>query len=190
MAHRVPTANGTQAGAADTARMLLQSSVASTSLARARHIRYAVLGRSMIIDEPRDRPVVPTIFDALAQWAGVPVTTYFDRYDSASGPVYLFHPEYFRTLAVHLAAFGGRQVMPAESWVATIVPGRTMQRVEDLRSFRSYAEAAAYAAGAPARRVVSIDPFSSCVPLDAIPWRRVYASAGAAPQVQIFEAAQ
>lgn len=190
MAHRVPVTNPTQNRVAEVAGLLLADGTIGSRGARAGEMRYAVLDRGLIVDRPRGRSYVTTSLDPIAKWAGVPAERFYEHFETDAGPLLVFHPDYYRSLVVHLTAFQGAPIVPSQSWVATTVPAGAHHRLVALRAFSNYDAAAQYAAADPRRRIVGMDPLSSCVPLPALPWRRVWSSDGELPEVQIFEIAE
>jgi hypothetical protein len=117
---------------------------------------------------------------AIASWAGDRPERFFESYiqqvpNAPPREYYLFYPEYFRTLAVRLALFGGEAVHAENIVVVTYTNGTApdgtpAKNLVDGRQFKSEDEAARFAAEAPAgtqRRIVSTDPYQSCVSIPA-----------------------
>jgi hypothetical protein len=145
----------------------------------------------------------------MAAWSGQPADRFFELYDEP-GPdgttreVYLFYPEYYRSMAVRLFAFGGRAV-PAGRYFVVAWEEREgerrggagpRKRIVELTWYPRYRDAMNAVLRSPApqrRRLVGVDPLESCVPLEPLlGHRRVYASPerelnhGGVPSVQIY----
>jgi dolichyl-diphosphooligosaccharide--protein glycosyltransferase len=179
IARRVPSANPTQAGAGRVANVFLaadeQEGVVALDRLRARYV---------IVDDTlpprwiaRRTLMVGAFADAVATTGRNP-DDYYQVYerrlpDGTSEPILLFYPRYYQAFAVRLAAFQGRAVRPPSISVAVFhleSSSATQQlMLDELKTFPSSEEAAAFIAAAPlSRRLASADPFTSCVPVDAV----------------------
>ncbi|MBL7062455.1 MAG: oligosaccharyl transferase, archaeosortase A system-associated [Dehalococcoidia bacterium] len=154
-----------------------------------------------------DQPTVTTKFHAVATLSGSSPENFRDIYyqpqDSKFVPVYLFYPEYYRSLAVRLYNFDGSQVTPQNSNVIsyeerTGPDGKPYKVITGAKSFSSYEEAEAYISSQESDnyRIVSEDPFASPVPLEALEhYKLIYSSdssimqpnVGMISEVKIFE---
>jgi dolichyl-phosphooligosaccharide-protein glycotransferase len=187
--HRVPVSNPTQAGAGRAARFYTAQSESAASAILDSLGAPDVLVDATLTELPSKRE--PGLFGklgAMALWARQPVERYFERCEIRDRggrwtSVDVFYPDYFRTMAVRLYAFSGRSYEPAgSSWVATFgppTPAGEPRRIVRTRLFATAPEAQAFLARQdPARnRLVSFDPFSSCVPLQALDgYRRAFVS--------------
>ncbi len=206
---RVPVANPTQAGAGTAAR-LLTAQDEEEALARAGEsgVRYVVVDGAI--------PVLPTRggdlqgqFGQIARWADLPEERFLETFwqrggDGTLEPVVVFHPEYYRSLAIRLHLFGGQVYEPADStwvveWREGLSPaGADVREIVALRRYRDYdsAEAKVVREGNANLLIAGLDPLRSCVPLAELRgFRRVFAAGGpvalrfpeAIPDVQVFE---
>ncbi|MCX6004128.1 MAG: oligosaccharyl transferase, archaeosortase A system-associated, partial [Chloroflexi bacterium] len=92
-------------------------------------------------------------FPAIASAAREPVNKYCEIYyrlkDDKLVPTLLYYPEYYRTMAVRLFCFDGKEYSPKEtaviSWeVKTAPDGTTYKEITDLRTFVFPEQAAAF----------------------------------------------
>jgi len=136
----------------------------------------------------------------MALWLRQPVERYVERYELESNdgswrPIFLYYPDYFRTMAVRLETFAGQAVIPRDSiWVVSFRQerrrdGALVKRITQMKPFTSYRQAIDYLTDrpGPGHRLVSSDPGASCVPLAALDgFHRIYPEEGSAAEVQIF----
>lgn len=207
-ARRAPMANGSGLGIRLVAEILTE-----TDLARAEEKIAASGGRYVLVDDElilrmtrtSPRTLEGKILGAL-QWAGRPREDFVEVVDllqegggTVATPVYF--PRYFQTLAARLVLFGGQAVDPDVISVVRLAsrdPGPSAGRRLLLRqvTFRRIDEARRFleerrAAGETGWEIVSLSPFHSPIPLEAVSkLRSVYppdAPAGGIPAVRIFE---
>jgi dolichyl-diphosphooligosaccharide--protein glycosyltransferase len=145
-------------------------------------------------------------FKTIAGAAGMRTSRYYEIYyrqqkDKLS-PTLLYYPDYYRSMAVRLYCFDGLKYEPKETAVVswedrTGADGFAYKEISGLKTFRSYEEAAVFAAGQKTGnwRMVGKDPLASPVPLEALEgYRLAYSSSqqvklGTAEtaEVKIFE---
>jgi hypothetical protein len=140
-------------------------------------------------------------FETLVAWAGKDINRYWEVFlarDAKGQPtsLTLFHPEYYRTLAVRLYVYGGDRVIPQDStYVVTYVErssadgGRTKEVLESRR-FSTYEAAVAYLdrAGHSGRTIVGLDTRQTPVPIEPLTrFHLLHESSGASPAARIFE---
>ena len=148
------------------------------------------------------RPFAARIL-ALAAWSAQPLDRFYERYDypqpdGTARQVFLFYPDYYRSMAVRLFTFRGEGVPAARysvvTWAASGSDG-DRKRIVDLTAYEHYRDAmnAVLRSPSPYRRLVGLDPLETCVPLQPLEhYRRVYESAeresnmGGVPSVQIY----
>jgi dolichyl-phosphooligosaccharide-protein glycotransferase len=189
LSHRVPVSNPTQAGAESAARFYTaQSEGEANAILDSLGAPYVIVDATLTELPAAQRRGLFGKLGAMALWAGQPVGRYYERCEIRDehgrwSPIDVFYPAYFRTMAVRLYTFSGRSYEPADSsWVATVAPPARAGgagRIVRARRFSTASEAQAFLAGKdPAtHRLVSFDPFASCVPLESLPsFLRVYAS--------------
>ncbi|MFH1031511.1 MAG: STT3 domain-containing protein [Chloroflexota bacterium] len=119
-------------------------------------------------------------FWAMAVWAGIKQTDYFNVYyvpqENTLSPVILFHPEYYHALSTRLYNFDGKTVTPENTIVIAYEERSSPQGdssiklVRDVKQFTNYQEAETYMKSQTTGnyQIVSSDPFTSPVPLDAV----------------------
>lgn len=180
------------------------------------HTRWekATIPESQIIDKMGARYIMldsqttTSKIWALINWAKQEMPTYFDTYflpqkDGNLAPATLFHPEYYRSLAVRLYNFDGQAVTPTETIVIAYEErpfqyGGTVKLVTGYESFPSYEEAEEYLSGQESGhfQIVGDSAFISPVPLEGIkhyklvyqsPESEAVAGVGNVPAVKIFE---
>ena len=145
-------------------------------------------------------------FKVIASDSGQPPSRFSEIYyrpkQDKLAPTLLYYPEYYRTMAVRLFCFDGKEYKPPEtaviSWEAkTGADGLAYKEITGLKTYGSYAEAEAYLAAQKTGnwRIVGKDPCVSPVPLEALEgYRPAFASSQKArvgnsdvPEVKIFE---
>ncbi len=170
-ARRVPAANPTQAGARATAAFLLaQDESAAAPIAERLRARYVVVDSSLMILRPHGSEA--SIGGTLAQvavWNGEQPSRYFEQVLYGDRLVWLFYPEYFRSMAARLYLFGGGAARP-DFVVVTFREEGDRKRIVALQRFARYRDAMNAVLLDPARhkRLVSIDPRQSCVPVEPL----------------------
>jgi len=147
-----------------------------------------------------------TGFRIIATSGGETAAKYYEIYyrqqNGKLAPTLLYYPEYYRSMAVRLYCFDGKEYTPSEtaviSWEErTGTDGLPYKEITGLKTLRSYGEASAFVASQPGInwRVVGKDPLVSPVPLEALEgYRQAFASTqksrvgnGEVPEVKIFE---
>lgn len=146
-------------------------------------------------------------FHAIATYAGSSAENFYEVYYQPKGdrldPVFLFYPEYYRSLAVRLYNFNGEKVIPRDSGVVSYEDklssaGIAYKQIIGTKAFPSYEEAEGYVNSQKSGnyKIVSTNPFVSPVPLEKLEqYKLVYNSknsetqpgGGIIPEVKIFE---
>ncbi len=201
-ARRAPVANPKGHGILTAASFYLeQDEAAALALLDKAGARYVVVDGEMPIRQAGGSEIGIGSMASMARWLGRPVERYVERYELRSGdgdwrPVFLYYPDYFRTMAVRLQTFAGAPVTPQGSlWVVGFreehrPDGALIKRIGEMKPFSSYRRAVEYLDSRPVGyRLVSTDPASSCVPLPALEtFRRAYPEEdGASTAVQVYE---
>jgi len=195
IAHRLPSANPSQAGGAVT-------SAASFFTAQDEGVANEIvkeMGASYVII---DFKAATGKFWAIATWVGREPTEFFDMYYRLEGNYLVrepyYHPEYYRSLSARLYNFDGKAVTPEEVTVISYeeidVPeeGR-FKLITSYEKFDSYQEAESYISSQEKGnyQIVGIDPFTSPVPLAALEhYQLVHSSdigTGFMSEVKIFK---
>ncbi len=156
-----------------------------------------------------DKETTTDKFYAIAQWAGLDKSQFYDYYffkqeENRLVRGVLFYPDYYRSLVVRLYNFDGQAITAGVSRVIsyeeiTLPDGQSAKVITDVQAFPSYEEAVAYISSQESGnyRIVSDSPFSSPISLDALEdYRLIHSSEEetvvsgvevAVPEVKIFE---
>jgi hypothetical protein len=202
LARRIPSSNGTQAGAPETGALFTETSPdAAVQSLRRQGVRYLVLDPSLPVFDLSGR----SRFTAMVAWAGRQRSDYIRVLLAAAGgvlrPVVVYLPDYYRSLAVRLYLFDGKAVNPSGALVIAV------QHVESIefpvirwtRQFPSIEEARKFVADHPGEQLIagSLNPIFSCVPLEPVDGVRLAFSSDPLPlsptrvlhAVKVFEVA-
>ena len=197
---RVPVANPTQTGADLAGRFFT-----ATDEAEGARILDEVGARYVVAHA--EVPILPRAgliqgkFETLAAWAGKDLTRYWETFfvkdtDGSFGARVLFHPEYYRTLAVRLYVHGGAAAKPHDATYVVTYVERTLpdgtrgKEIVESQRFKTYEAAVAYLnrQGHTGRAIVGLDPKQTPVPIEPLTrLRLVHESPGESPAVRIFE---
>jgi dolichyl-diphosphooligosaccharide--protein glycosyltransferase len=197
---RVPVANPTQAGADIAGRFF-------TALDEGEAVKVLDQTRSLYVIVHAEVPILPRgglvqgKFETLAAWAGKDITQFWETFltkdpKGALGPLVLFHPDYYRTMAVRLYVYSGQAAVPNDStYVITYAErpnadGTIGKEILESRRFKTYEGATAWMdrMGHTGRTIVGLDPKQTPVPLAALTrLRLVHESSDVPPAVRIFE---
>jgi len=99
--------------------------------------------------------------------------------------VRLFYPDYYHTLMVRLFTFDGKPVIPSKTFVVSLQSSNVAQ----AWSFDKYDAAVMFLASNPGTVIVGANPFSSPVPLDAVPNHHLvyeYSGSNVTEAVKVF----
>ena len=161
-------------------------------------IRYVIIDHAIAsIDEK---------FWAVLNLTGKDPEEFFDVYYRLSEdrlePLWIFYPEYYRTIVARLYNFDGKAVTPQSSTVVFYErisrDGEIYKVITDSKSFPNYEEAAAYVSSQKSDncKLVGTNPFVSPVPLEEMEhYELIYSSDiyimepdfGMVPEIKIFE---
>jgi asparagine N-glycosylation enzyme membrane subunit Stt3 len=200
IAHRLPSANPAQdpVPIINVANLFL-----SEDSATAQQLMGEMGSSYVILDDAITRGK----FWAVATWADQPLVKYYDiffvPYQGQYRAAQLYYPAYYNSLAVRLYNFDGKAVTEGNPTVITYDEttddqGTIYKVVSDVQQFDSYQEALDYIDSQESGNhvIVSVSPFVSPVPLEAVPdFQLVHVSeqgtsvtgAGFVPEVKIFE---
>jgi len=198
IAHRVPISNPFQQGASAAARFFTaQNEASANKLVDKLDSRYIII----------DYGTTTGKFHGVVTFANRSPEKFYEVYhllrDGKHESGTLFYPEYYRSLAVRLYNFDGKQVTPQSTLVICYEErvsrdGNPYKEITSVESFNSYEEAEAHISGQESGnyRIVGDNPFISPVPLEALEhYRLIYSSdsyitqpkVGKIPLVKIFE---
>jgi hypothetical protein len=173
-------ANTTQAGAEAAGRFFTATDEAEGARVLDETAARYVIAHAEVPILPRG-PAMQGKFETLVAWAGKDINRYWEVFHArdATGQLSsltLFHPEYYRTLAVRLYVYGGARAIPQDStYVVTYVErsspdgGRAKELLESRR-FKTYAAAVAYLdrTDHSGRTIVGVDPKQTPVPIEPL----------------------
>ena len=181
LGRRVPVSNPTQSGAVESADFLIATTEADAVADLDRvNARYVVVDDDLAFRGGGSAPLAGK-FEGVVDWTSQPRSRFYQGFferdaQGALVPVWIFYPDYYRTMAVRLVVYGGAAAEPAgSSYVITYAqrtdsPGRGFREILESKPFATYAEAEAYLSslGPGLHRLVGRDPRRTCVPLDAL----------------------
>jgi oligosaccharyl transferase (archaeosortase A-associated) len=192
IAHRIPNAIPSQAGAPEAGQFFTAQNESSASkLADELGTKYVVI----------DYAMPTTKFYAMAEWAGSNVSEFYEYYyvsteDGGQWGI-LYYPAYYNSIVARLYNFDGKAVVPTESIVISYEEkvtsdGAKYKEITNWQSFSTYEAAQAYVASQASGnyRIVGTSPFSSPVPLEGLnSYERVYPAEATTntTTVKIFE---
>jgi hypothetical protein len=200
LGRRVPIANPTQAGADVAARFFTATDEAEAAAILDEYRARYVVAHGEVPILPRGA-LVQGKFETLAAWAGKDIDRYWETFltkdaKGALGPLVLFHPEYYRTLAVRLYVYRGAAEIPQDTTYVVAYAERRLpdgtqgKEILESRRFKTYEGAVAYLerVGRTGRTIVGLDPKQTPVPLEPLTrFRLLHESPGPSPAVRIFE---
>jgi dolichyl-diphosphooligosaccharide--protein glycosyltransferase len=198
IAHRVPNTNPRQTQVADVAAFLLaQTAQEAAAVLTPLHTRYVVVDGLLQVRVPdvaarRERSA---FFESITLSAGRTIDDFCQVFElshpdgATDSAIYCF-PQYYRSMAMRLYAFGGHEFVPpsvtAISWIEQRRGKRNIKRLVDKQTFHSFEEAQRFVASRPSPRwrIASADPLTSCVPLEELKgYTRVFQSLGHQPAI-------
>jgi len=178
IAHRIPNANPSQAGATDAALFFTaQDEVSGSQMLDNLGSKYVIIDFPMAIKTLLyDGKFVPMLV-----WAGKDPSQFFDVFYQSTQtgslqPVERYYPSYYQSMCSRLYLFGGEEWVPvpqqifAVSWnerQLTSTEGNTFTAkvISDEQSFSTYDSAKAFVDAHPDYRIVGKNPLFSPVPL-------------------------
>lgn len=200
IAHRIPNANPHQAGATGAALFFT-----ATGEPLANKILGKLGSKYVIIDYQ----LATAKFPGVSVWAGKEPAEFLELYYQRTpqgklSPIWLYYPQYYRSMCSRLYNFTGKRVVPDNStqvisYVDRIdAKGNSYKEISSSKLFPTYGEAKAYldSKESPYYKIVGTDPFTSPVPLEELKhYELIYQSDSiAVPQgdggiayVEIFE---
>ncbi|MGA8849115.1 MAG: oligosaccharyl transferase, archaeosortase A system-associated [Dehalococcoidia bacterium] len=201
IAHRIPNANPSQAGAVEAGKFFTaQNETSANEVADKEVTKYVVIDSLMATSK----------FYAMVDWAGKNESEFFEYYYIPAAQTggqgqwgLLWYPAYYQSTVARLYNFDGKAVTPTQSIVISYDEkvasgGEKYKAVTNAQSFATYEEAEAYISSQTSGnyRIVSADPLSSPVPLEELSSYKLVHSSEATttlpggqtlPSVKIFE---
>jgi len=110
--------------------------------------------------------IMSSQMEPMAYWAKENPSRYFDVAWDRGRQMFVYYPDYYRTMAVRLFGYDGKAFTPSNTSWAISLDGNQMI---DLRRFPTYEAAAAFVAADRKRwRLEGLHPVLSCVPLEPL----------------------
>lgn len=186
IARRPPSTNPTQVAVKEAAQFYTATSEAeAVKILRERHARYVIVDRSMPMTIAGAGQIMSSQLEPIARWAEKDPSRLYELAWDHDRPLFVYYPNYYRTIAVRLFGYDGKAFTPSgTSWAIEL---DAKKRIVDSRRFPTYEAAAAFVASDAAHwRLAGLDPLISCVPLEPLAH---FALVGTAPRhdVKVFE---
>jgi len=105
--------------------------------------------------------------EPMARWAEENPSRFYDLAWDHGRPLFVYYPDYYRTMAVRLFGYDGKAFTPnGTSWAIEL---DAKNQIIDARRFRTYEAAATFVRFDPKHwRLAGLDPLVSCVPLEPL----------------------
>jgi dolichyl-phosphooligosaccharide-protein glycotransferase len=186
IAHRIPNANPTQAGAGSAASYFLSQDESS-----ANYILDNLGSKYVAIDHDIAVPfniasnaITGNKFFALSTWAGTDqskyVEIYYQSYSGRLSAVPVYYPEYYYSQVTRLYNFHGQAVVPNNSTTVISFSEQSGRKIiQSSQTFSTYEEAATFLQkqSSPNYLIAGLSPFQSPVPLGKLAhYNEVYKS--------------
>jgi hypothetical protein len=184
----MPTSNGTQAGAVETAKFYAETDPQAALQALDR------LGSRYVVVDPQIGG--GPLFKSIPPWIGRDMHEYEQLLleGDLQTPVRIYLPSYFRSMAVRLYLFDGQpqEALSRLFVIHTHQAGRgsaTIRVIDSIRPVSTEQEARDYARDQPPEDLVigGIEPKVTCVPLEGLPGLRLAYSSDSPDTVKVFE---
>ena len=171
IAHRVPVNNPAQWLTGICSFYTAQDQAEADRLMADWKARYVIIDNRVV--SPNDK------FYAVANLINKKESAFYDlcwqKKEGKYEPLLVFYPDYYRSMMIRLYNFDGQQVVPGSTLVMAYIPqqmpdGQQFKEITALKSYGSYAEAAAFISGQKQGdySIIGTDPLSSPVPLEAL----------------------
>jgi oligosaccharyl transferase (archaeosortase A-associated) len=199
IARRPPATNPTQVAVKEAARFYLATNEADAmAILKERRARYVVVDRSIPMSTATAGHALSSQLELMARWSERYETSHFyELYYESGTPVFVYLPDYYRTMGIRMFAYGGRGYTPARtSWAIAVNAER---QIVDKRVFDTHAEAEKFVAADPHKwRLVGLHPLLGPLPVEplTILLREFASSAGVdgpigrIPEVAVFRVVQ
>jgi asparagine N-glycosylation enzyme membrane subunit Stt3 len=168
IARRPPSTNPTQVAVKEAARFYLATTEAEAlRILGERKARYAIADRSMPMTIAGAGQMMSSQLEPMARWAEESPSRFYELAWNHGRPLFIYYPDYYRTMAVRLFGYDGKAFTPkGTSWAIELDANK---QVVDSRRFQTWEAAAAFVASDPAHwRLAGLDPLVSCVPLEPL----------------------
>jgi dolichyl-phosphooligosaccharide-protein glycotransferase len=186
IAHRIPNANPTQAGADVAARYFVaQDESSANKTMDTLGSKYVVIDFDVAVPyNIINNSISGLKFLAMPTWAGTNPSGYaevcYQLNNGVYSPVPVFYPEYYKSMVTRLYNFHGAQIVPNNTTsVMTFSIQNGRKRIDNMQTFPTFEAANAFVTkqNSPYCKIVGLSPFSSPVPLDKLAhYKEVYRS--------------
>ncbi len=196
VSHRIPEANPFQQGAETAGQFFVaQSETDGAAIMHDRGCEYVVVDSTTSVSS----------FHGVVGWAGLERSDFFEVYRQRNSEgqwesIVLYYPEYYQAMLVRLYNFKGEAYEPTEytaiRYQVGNSSGQSAKEIVEAQRFPTYDEALAFLSQAtdPNWRLVSDDPMTSAVPLEALKRftleyesnAQVFMQAQLLPEVRVF----
>jgi asparagine N-glycosylation enzyme membrane subunit Stt3 len=169
IAQRPPATNPTQVAVKEAGRFYLATTEADAmAILEERKAGYVIADRSIPMSTATAGHAASSQLELMARWSDRYETSqFYDLYYERGTPVFVYTPDYYRTMGIRMFAYGGRSYTPSRaSWAITVDANR---QIVEKRVFNTYAEAETFvAADARTWRLVGLHPLLGPSPVEAL----------------------
>lgn len=168
IARRPPATNPTQTAVKESAQFYTATSEGEAmKILRERNARYVIVDRSLPMTIAGAGEVMSSQLEVLARWAEKKPSQFYELVYDRGQPMFVYYPDYYRTMAIRLFGYSGQSYLPSNSSWAIAVDEQN--HVIASRRFLTYDEAASFVAQNGRQwKVVGLHPLISCVPLERL----------------------
>jgi hypothetical protein len=111
--------------------------------------------------------IMSSQLEVLALWAKKNPSQFFELAYENGRPLFLYYPDYYRTMAIRLFGYSGQAYTPANATWAVVVDEN--KQVTERRQFATYEEGAAFVnQSGGSWRLAGLHPVAACVPLEPL----------------------
>jgi oligosaccharyl transferase (archaeosortase A-associated) len=169
IAQRPPATNPTQAAVKEAGRFYLATTeAAAMAILKERKAGYVIADRSIPMSTATAGHAAWSQLELMARWSERYETSHFyELYYEGRTPVFVYSPEYYRTMGIRLFAYGGKSYTPSRaSWAIAVGADR---QILEKRVFETHAAAEEFVASEPHKwRVVGLHPLLGPAPVEAL----------------------
>jgi dolichyl-diphosphooligosaccharide--protein glycosyltransferase len=185
IARRPPATNPTQVAVREAAQFYTATTEADAlEVLASRRSRFVIVDRSLPMTVAGAGRVMSSQLETIARWGETDPSRFYELAWDRGRPLFLYHPDYYRTMAIRLFGYDGRRWTPSNSTWAVMVDLK--RNLVASRRFATYEDAVDFVDRERGGwRLVGLDPVRSCVPLEPLT-RFSLAFASPAHDVKVF----
>ena len=169
IAQRPPATNPTQAAVKEAARFYLSTNEAdAVAMLKERKARYVIVDRSIPMSTATAGQALSSQLELMVRWSERYQPSYFyELYYERGVPVFVYTPDYYRTMGIRMFAYGGGGYTPSRaSWAIAV---NAQRQIVEKRVFNTHAEAEAFVAAEPGKwRLVGLHPLLGPLPVEPL----------------------